>query len=433
VCGKGSLEGWQEAVAKPARKSSCLRVAIAAAFAAPLLRPMAMDSFAINWFSTTSDGKTAMLFIAASVAGLIGPSGLPGWADSEPGIEGQALGHRDSVLPLDESGDGNGKVSLKDKAKMLAFMIARNRPRKLSMNYERANALQDREYRIIVQSSSELALSQVAIDAGGRRLGGEEVRFIDVRASEPGSLGIFDGRVTAHPGKTDRETTKELIEQMKVDAEANQGFAFHEFLRNYFSDAEALSKVRTYKDQFESEVSVPSSNAALRIRSNFALIWAAAAMAIDYRVLPWKKRPTFKAVEKCLHKALEVIEANKAPASPTDAATSIVMALSEKLEKADLRKVVLRRQITPQQARRRVNADGFRINGDIYLEPDRLRRWVPRHRDRLVLKDAGVVRTRRDDAATIEQVVAGIPGKPRYYVLDGGKLERLLRKKPSCT
>jgi hypothetical protein len=430
VCGKGSLKGWRVTVAKPARKSSCLRVAIAAAFAAPLLRPMGMDSFAINWFSTTSDGKTAMLFIAASVAGLIGPDGLPGWADSEPGIEDQARGHRDCVLPLDESGD-TGKVPVRDKAKMLAFMIARNRPRRLSKKYERANALQDREYRIIVQSSSELALSRVAINAGGRRLGGEEVRFIDVCASGSGTLGIFDGQVATRLGKTDRETTKELVEQMKVDAEANQGFAFHEFLRKYIQDAEALSKVRAYKDQFEAEVSVPSSNAALRIRSNFALIWAAAAMAIDYRVLPWKKSPTFRAVEKCLRKALEVIEASKASASPVDPATSILMALNTNLKKADLRKVVLRKQITPRQERRRVKADGFRINGDIYLKPDRLRRWVPSPGDRMVLKDTGVFRTRRDDAATIEQVIAGIPGKPRYYVLDSRQLERLLRKKPS--
>jgi hypothetical protein len=78
-----------------------------------------------------------------------------------------------------------------------------------------------------------------------------------------------------------------------------------------------------------------------------------------------------------------------------------------------------------------VKADGFRINGDIYLKPDRLRRWVPSHRDRVVLKDTGAVRTCRDDAATIEQVIAGIPGKPRYYVLDGQKLERLLRKRRS--
>jgi len=38
-------------------------------------------------------------------------------------------------------------------------------------------------------------------------------------------------------------------------------------------------------------------------------------------------------------------------------------------------------------------------------------RWVPSHRDRVGLKDTGVVRTRRDDAATVEQVIKGIPGK----------------------
>jgi hypothetical protein len=105
--------------------------------------------------------------------------------------------------------------------------------------------------------------------------------------------------------------------------------------------------------------------------------------------------------------------------------------LSGELKKADLRKVVLRKQITPKQARHRMKADGFRINGDIYLKPDRLRQWVPNGRDREVLKDIGVFRTRRDDAATIEQVISGIPGKPRYYVLDNQKLERLLRKMPS--
>ncbi len=53
--------------------------------------------------------------------------------------------------------------------------------------------------------------------------------------------------------------------------------------------------------------------------------------------------------------------------------TSILMVLSDKLERAGLRKVVLRKQITPQQARRRVKADGFRINGHIYVRPDLLR------------------------------------------------------------
>ena len=429
-CGSGSLKGWQETVARPARKSSCLRVAIAAAFAAPLVRPMGMDSFAINWFSDTSDGKTSMLFIAASVAGLIGPDGLPGWADFEAGLEDQACGHRDCLLPLDESGDGNGRVPPEQKAKLYAFMIARNRPRKLSNQYERAHGLQGREYRIIAQSSSEVALAKIAIDAGNRRLGGEEVRFIDVCASEPGSLGIFDGRVTPHAGKTDRETAKALIDQMKADAQTNQGYAFREFLDRYCRDPESLSKVRAHKDWFEKNVSVASSNAALRIRSNFALIWAAAALAIEYGVLPWKKPPTLSAVKKCLGKALAEIGADKTPSLAVDPAASVLMALNENLRKADLPEVVLRKQITPKQRRRRVEADGFRIGGEIYLKPNSLRKWLPSLRDRKVLKTAGVFRTSREDAATIEQVIAGISGKPRYYVINVFKLERMC-KKPS--
>jgi hypothetical protein len=426
LCGKGSLKGWQETVAKPARKSSCLRVAMAAAFAAPLLRPMGMDSFAINWFSKTSDGKTGMLFIAGSVAGLISITGLPGWADSEAGLEDQARGHRDCLLPLDESGDGNGKVPPEQKARMLAFMIARNRPRRLSGKYERAHGLQGREWRIIAQSSSEVALTKIAMDAGKARLGGEEVRFIDVCASEPGSLGIFDGRVIQLAGKTDRETSKALIDQMKADAETNQGFALREFLDRYFQDPRSLCKIQAYKDEFEKKVSVPSTNAALRIRANFALIWAAAALAIEYRVLPWRESPTFRAVEKCLRKALAEIGVGKSPLRPIDQAASVLRTLNDNLEKADLRKVALKRRVTPQHARRRMKADGFRIDGEIYLKPDRLRRWLPSPHDRTILKGTGVLRTRRDDAATIEQLIAGIPGKRRYFVVNISKLEQLL-------
>jgi hypothetical protein len=216
---------------------------------------------------------------------------------------------------------------------------------------------------------------------------------------------------------------------MKLDAGANQGFAFREFMRDYVADAEGLQKVKAYKTEFETKVSVSSSNAALRIRSNFALIWAAAAMAIDYGILPWKKLPTYRAVEKCLRKALSEIEAIKATTqSPGDTSASVLLALNEGLAKADLRKIVLRKKITPQQAHRRVKADGFRINGNIFLKPDRLKRWLPSQRERTILKDAGVLRTRRGDTATVEQVIAGIPGKPRYYVLDVEKLEQLLRK-----
>jgi hypothetical protein len=103
--------------------------------------------------------------------------------------------------------------------------------------------------------------------------------------------------------------------------------------------------------------------------------------------------------------------------------------LNENLGKANLPKVVLRKQVTAKQRRRREKADGFRINGEIYLKPSSLRKWLPNPHERKVLKKTGVFRTRRSDAATIEQMIAGIPGKPRYFVVSISKLEELLRHK----
>ena len=115
VLGEGTLRDWQEFVAKPARQSSRLRLAIAAALAAPFLRPLGLDSFGINLFSETSDGKTVLLIVAAAVSGLLGPDGLPSWADSEAALEALLRGRRDNTMSLDESGDGEHQMRLRNQ------------------------------------------------------------------------------------------------------------------------------------------------------------------------------------------------------------------------------------------------------------------------------------------------------------------------------
>jgi hypothetical protein len=74
---------------------------------------------------------------------------------------------------------------------------------------------------------------------------------------------------------------------------------------------------------------------------------------------------------------------SKAPGSPVDATTSILMALSEKLEKGDLRKVVLRKQITPQKLDRAA---------ELAAEPSRPRRFFPRGSDLSIVSDTDVQR-----------------------------------------
>ena len=152
VLGEGSLKDWQKLVAKPSRKSSRLRLSIAAALAAPFLEALGIDSFGINWFSDTSDGKTLCLMVAASVAGLWVPTDCrAGPTVSQPSKPWRE-GHRDNVMPLDESADGEHQMPLKRRREMVAFLIARGRPRKLSPIYERNHNLANREFRIILSA-----------------------------------------------------------------------------------------------------------------------------------------------------------------------------------------------------------------------------------------------------------------------------------------
>ncbi|MGW0942938.1 DUF927 domain-containing protein [Streptomyces sp. NPDC002623] len=63
---KGTLEGWQETVAQLAGYP-VPRVAIAAALAAPLLKPLGLNSFTLDISSRSTKGKTTALQVALSV------------------------------------------------------------------------------------------------------------------------------------------------------------------------------------------------------------------------------------------------------------------------------------------------------------------------------------------------------------------------------
>lgn len=68
LVGDGSLELWKEKVAKLCKKSSRLRLSVAAALAAPFIRLLRLNSFGFNLFGPSSDGKTIALVVASSVS-----------------------------------------------------------------------------------------------------------------------------------------------------------------------------------------------------------------------------------------------------------------------------------------------------------------------------------------------------------------------------
>jgi hypothetical protein len=272
-------------------------------------------------------------------------------------------------------------------------------------------------------------LGQIARAAGKDRLGGEEVRFIDIPASDPTSAGIFDGKIVAAPGKTLRETTKELVENLKTNAIKHQGYAFRELLAKFVNDPNGLEHLRAYKEQFERNAVLPDRhNAHYRVRSNFAVMYAAAALAIDYEILPWKKRLTFRAIEKCMRLALATMATGpkeRAAATPAIDTRHLGRTLMKRIAEAELVTVKPKQKVNEAQACTRQKADGFRINGEIYVKPDRFKRWVQAHSERAALKEQKVILTERDDTATVERKIGGIRGKPRYYAIDVRALRRL--------
>ena len=279
---------------------------------------------------------------------------------------------------------------------------------------------------MIVLSSSERALSDIAIKAGSRRLGGEEVRLIDVPASEPGSQGVFDGRIETAGASTPLQATKTLVDTIGCGGDQISGPCVYRVLRQINQSQDWEAKARAYKTQFEAEVKAPNSTAVYRIRSNFAVIWAGGALAIDYGVLPWKKSRLRKAVEKCFRRALSALqnpETGKPPELDQHTAADVLQTLKEKLRQCELCAITPRKKVSDEEVASRKRADGFVIDGMTYLKQDRLKAWFPNESARRSLRQTSIFLTNRSDTPTVEKKVTGIEGKPRYYAIKANALD----------
>lgn len=260
-------------------------------------------------------------------------------------------------------------------------------------------------------------------------MGGNRLRPPGKRSSEPGSQGIFDGKLEPEMGKSLLETAKAIVERMLELAILNQGYVLPAFLDQLMNDKNWEATVRGYKAQFESEVKAPDERAIYRIRSNFAVIWAAAALAIDYKLLPWKKRGTLRAIEKCFQRCVAAL-ASPPPIDPIKARASdtanVLRTFKEKLDQCDLRSIQQRKKASKAEATARQKADGFIIDGVTYVKNDRVDGWFPSTQDRSTLRKANIFRTQRKDTPTVNKKISGIEGKPRYYAIETEVLNRLL-------
>ena len=310
----GKLDLWKKHVAKTCVYSSRARLAVAAVFAAPNLRPLKVNTFGFNFSGATSGGKTLLLRLAASGAGLNSNEGPDTWDGSAVSFEQRALGHRDSMMPLDDlshlAGDATHVAQL---AKLVTFRLASNRPKTKAGEYMLAHNLVDMDWRVIPLSTSEDPLwEQVSLHGSGkRRVRGEEVRMINVRAFVSDIDDIFDGpNASKRVGKTLDERL-DFVEKQERLAVKYQGEAYRAYLTKRTADKTAIETLRKYIAEYIEAAPLPEQFRWLgRIRRCFAVVYASAAQAIDYGVLPWGKKSTLKAIVTCMTDAMEQLRAN---------------------------------------------------------------------------------------------------------------------------
>jgi putative DNA primase/helicase len=238
----GTLKEWKEYIGKACIHSTRARLAVASVFAAPNLRPLNINSFGFNFSGVTSSGKTFCVRSAASASGLNSNEGPATWDASLAGLEQRALGHRDSMVPLDDT----SSLSQPELAKLVTFRLAGNRPKAKAGQYVFANNLVDFDWRVIPLSTSEEPIWQQMIKSGRGRVRGEELRMINVRACVSDKDDIFDGQnADASVGSTLEERLK-FVERHEKLTQDLQGEAVRAYLARRCADnrAEATLKNR---------------------------------------------------------------------------------------------------------------------------------------------------------------------------------------------
>ena len=313
---KGTLDEWKRHNGRKIVHSTRARLAVAVNFAAPNLRPLGLNSFGFNFSGTTSGGKTLLLRMAASASGLNSNAGPATWDGTPAAFEQRAMGHRDGMMLLDDIGHLEGDQ--KCIAKLVTFRLAGNRAKERAGQYVVAHNLVEEDLPVIALSTSEDPLWGHLNENGPRRVRGQEVRMIDVPACVSEMQDVFDGDSRSKVGKT-VEQRRRFVEKQERLARQYQGEALRAYLAKRVSDKAARANLKKLMKEFIDNAPLPDQQRWLgRIQRLFAVVYASAAQAIDYGVLPWGKKSTLSAIRVCMVDAMQQLIANSGGDAESD-------------------------------------------------------------------------------------------------------------------
>lgn len=298
-CAKGKTKAWREGLAEACASSSYLTFAVSVAFAGCLLRPVGQDEGAVfHFIGESSTGKSLASTAAQSVIEKAGRERLRTHDLTGRALEEEAARCNDSLLVLDELGRIEGTPAKRlQHVQNLAYKMTGGQGRQRS-----SRAVSDFEMRNVHYLLFGLSSGEEPLDGTGirRRNDGEQVRLIGIPVPARDEGGIFD-----------LELSGERRAQLARNAESaicdNYGRPIRRFVRRFVADPKGTERAREHVERFMARAVTAPSPIAERFARKFAVVYAAAMLAAQYKVAPWTKKAAGAAIRKVHRQAWEIV------------------------------------------------------------------------------------------------------------------------------
>jgi putative DNA primase/helicase len=281
----GTADAWRDTVGRLCRGNTRLLFVTSMGFAAPLLTRLDIEGGGVHLRGPSSEGKTTLLLVAASVWGE--PGRVERWRATANGLEGVACAYNDNLLLLDELKEIDPR-----EAGIVAYMLSNGSGKRRGR--PDGGTRPRLTWRVLFLSSGEISLAQHVELAGQRVHAGQEVRLVDLAAEAGAKHGVFEDLHTHASGQEFADCLRRHVQE----AHGTAGRAFLEHLVGNVTTS--LENVKAAMAIFmQKTVSGVQEGQIRRVATRFAVIGAAGELATDFGLTGWDAGDALHAAQVC--------------------------------------------------------------------------------------------------------------------------------------
>lgn len=277
----GSLESWRDHIGQLCSGNPLMVLAVSTALAGPLLHLTHRQAAGIHLVGDSSNGKTTLLEVAASVWG--GPDFKRTWRATGNGLEGIAAALSDTALILDEIGEADGR-------QVGATVYALGNGTGKARASRTGSARRPYRWRVALLSSGERTLAAHMSEAGKRPHAGQAVRLLDIPAKR--KHGAFDYLHHLADGRA-------FADHLKSEVTRHHGHLGPAFIgRLVAEEGDLAAQVDEFAKVDGFTASRPLQGRAAKV---LALIGLAGELATRYGLTGWQEGEALDATIKAFH------------------------------------------------------------------------------------------------------------------------------------